>query len=855
MGRDDSLNALPRALAWRLQLAACMSEFSAPSLRHGLRFSSRAALLATLLVSGVYACDVADDGGNAGQGGAGQSEQGAAGAPGGSGGVSGGGGVGGEGGMGGNAPAITLDPGVIEAIEKVRASDGGLSAISVLRDIIAAAGFDQVDSEGNRIFPAEAPAQGIAFEMADAELIALGLDGALEVPLDDLLAGWGSISAELNAEALRPKLIADLQAAAASTDPTRRFWAQAIAQLGRTASAPFDLLDPAVPGSAPLDALQTALLTYRFQAELWSQGQKAPRVPLGPPSAIADARPCTMTETEQTVMDVAALANSTFFGQLIEHLGETIPAAEKLSKFGAGANAALTVIKLLWTFAAFDGHMESDTDGIVRNWDGTADGDDATLTATFRYDIGRAQAFNCVRPALNLLGIDFSLPQDGPVADARVDWEMFDVKDRQSPKPIVRYQAGNLPLNRRTDAQGEDRISVEGTKKDPPLSSPVAPDHRSVFLAAKVALKDTKMWQDIQDAVGTALAGNPASIALSVISETLVRMNTMVFSARYRLPVQDHQPLDNVIVRVELSGSLSGAVTSNGQGSESVDATLSLVEKPAEGDQALQFVFFNGQPSVAVVSLAENGLRDVRYRGQRHLEEPCVCIEGTFIDDERADWLAVRVGDEKDPRAVLATMLEDGSYTINLPLGEVKGKGWSKVHSSGCEDPTVDESEKLEVFASLGEITITGQVDPTKASGTIEGSISPSVDVKVPASLGGFYAGGVAHTTVRLNGTVDYVFSYTRTTVTLPPGTPVPPLAPSLTRLVGLDRGASERQAGAMAPAFASLLRREQPIACRSTPTNPASGLAPAAALRLALRVVSEASCGAPPHPCHASPA
>ncbi|MCU0686549.1 MAG: hypothetical protein MUF34_30600 [Polyangiaceae bacterium] len=812
-----------------------MPETVAASSSRTFRLSSRRlAVFAALLAGGLIACG-ASGGDNDGSGGsAGVDTQGTGGG-GGVGGVGGGesgeGGAG-SGGEGGSAPAIAVDEEVVEDVAQLRELGGGDVAAQVLSDMLARAGFDQLDTNGAPLYPAEAPAQGIAFEQADAGLIALGVDEGVLVPLDDLLAGWGALSPDLQAVTMRPKLIADLQAAATSDDATKRYWAQLIVQLGRAALTPFDLLDPAVPGASPLDAMQVALLTYRFQAELWSEGQAAAgRLHPATASAARPAdgrlqpvtasaarpadgpRPCTMTDTEQTVMDVTALASSTFFGQLIEHVGAVVPAADKLSKFGGMANSALTVVKLLWTFAAFEGHMESDTDGLVRNWDGTAYGDEATLKATFKYDVGRAQAFNCVRPALNTLGIDFSLPQDGPVANARVDWEMFDVKDRQGPGPIVRYQAGNVPLNRQTNEQGEDRITLEGTKKEPALQAPVGPDHRLVFVAAKVALKDTKLWQDIQDAVGSALAGNPVSMVLAGVAETLVRMNTLAFSARYRLPVEDHQPLDGVVMRVELNGNLSGAITPAGAGTESLDVAVSLVEKPADKDAAgLNFLFVAGQPAVATLPFAENGKRNLRYRASLQSLEPCVCVDGEEDLRTNAEWAAVRVGDDAD-RYVLAMMQADGNYVIQMPLGALMGKGFRKTHRSGCGEATLDETEQLSPIADLGEITITGQVDQDQPSGTIQGSLSGPLDVRVPLSLGGFYSGGVAHSTVQLAGSIDYVFGYTRSTIALPPGVPLP-AAPATTLATPSE---------APAPAFASWLRREEerPLACRMIPGQP----------------------------------
>jgi hypothetical protein len=214
------------------------------------------------------------------------------------------------------------------------------------------AGFDQVNTLGLVQWEGEAPRQGVGFEWVDAELIMEGIASGGRVPLDDLLAGWGALSPALTATVLRPKLVADLRTAATGTDPTRRYWAQLIAELGRTSDVPFDLLDPAVPGTSLLDPVQVALLTYRFSAEVWREGKKAAGGGLVAQPLLPADRPCTMTDTESTVMDTAALAGSTFFGELIGEIGKAVPGVGKFAKFSGLANSALTVVKFLWTPSA-----------------------------------------------------------------------------------------------------------------------------------------------------------------------------------------------------------------------------------------------------------------------------------------------------------------------------------------------------------------------------------------------------------------------------------------------------------------------------------------------------------------------
>ena len=45
-----------------------------------------------------------------------------------------------------------------------------------------------------------------------------------------------------------------------------------------------------------------------------------------------------------------------------------------------------------------------------------------TVVATVTMDIGKGQWVNCFRTMMNLAGLDFNLPNDGPVKDAGIRW-------------------------------------------------------------------------------------------------------------------------------------------------------------------------------------------------------------------------------------------------------------------------------------------------------------------------------------------------------------------------------------------------------------------------------------------------
>ncbi|MFT3913082.1 MAG: hypothetical protein QM704_03025 [Anaeromyxobacteraceae bacterium] len=204
---------------------------------------------------------------------------------------------------------------------------------------------------------------------------------------------------------------------------------------------------------------------------------------------------------------------------------------------------------------------------------------------------------------------------------------------------------------------------------------------------------------------------------------------------------------------------------------------MSLVERPAPstaGDP-LVFLILNGAPGLAASYLSENGKRDFRYRGALDVQDPCACVEGLQHRVDDAAWSSVWVTDDT-PRALLATMQPDGKFELRLAMNGKPGTGRHHVAFDGCgSSGTIDEAMGGPV--SIGDLVITGQVDPTKAAGTIEGNWSGTVDIPRPASLGGFWVNGARQDVLHAATTVEYVFSYTKQVLNAPGASPPPPPA------------------------------------------------------------------------------
>jgi hypothetical protein len=676
-------------------------------------------------------------------------------------------------------------------------TDQGELAVSM---VLMRAGFDLMNPDGTVALPGDLPHQGVAFEQGDLPILSQAMAQGPRITLDDLLASWSAFVPAATPAALadlqgrlRGKLVDSLLVSAASTDPVRLYWSHLIVALGRQSGEPYDLLDHAVPGTASLDPMQVALLSYRYQADLWIAGQRAGKqlrlAPAGqgaPLAAVSGAtpgpRPCTMNDTQQTVMDVTSLASSTFFGGLIDEVAKTIPAAETFGKFTAGANAALTVVKMIWTFIAFDGKVELDAPMLVRTKTAIA-GESRTFSATFTYSTGNGQVANCIRPALNAAGIDFSLPQDGPIADAKVDWELFGTKSRVAGQlPIVRFQAGQVQLGGRTDATGLRQVGIEGGPQSVAIAANAIPDYRAVNMMAKVALKDSKLWTDLQDAVGAALAGNPASMMLSAVSETLMRMNTPLFSASRGFTVKDWTNPGNALIHVQSTENRFGTATSAGTGTETVSLDVDIYRKLPGTLKPIDIMLGTTGPGYGAATLSENYRLVLDYAGDNDRIEPCLCVIG---NDTIIDRNGYHLGGSGDADALLMiTVQPDGSFSMDVPIGSMAGPSKGIWATSGCGALPFYSEPAAYTQVALPTVTVTGQLDLTKASGDITGTATLATSMTVPGMVGGLYSvGGLSQLPISPVVTVDYSFSYTLTRIPYRLAPASPPLASTAPRL------------------------------------------------------------------------
>jgi hypothetical protein len=425
---------------------------------------------------------------------------------------------GGSGGGGGSGTPTTSDA----QIQSARILAGGNDGKAAVRESLIAAGFAVRYADGGSFEPSK-PVQGQIFENWDAEVMAASVINGGAVSLSDLAEALALSFPELQSGELAIRILRDLRSAANSQNASKKFWAQLIVELGRKATFPYDLLDPTLdPAAVSFDAVQLGLILHRLAADIILIDGFTPtpiaitmgvsRVDFGARAAPAAADlPCTLTETESTILDGASATAGKAFDAFIEYLDKAgVAGAGTYAKRLAGANAILTYLKLIWSLAAFETKIEMDADELVRTHSSAAEGNPQKITATFKLNIKDVQVVNCMRVAFNAAGLDFSLWNDGPIKGAGVDW--FLLEGATSGVQLGYLVFGENPLNHVSNNEGVDTVVITGRRQKVTLPANATRVDKPGKVHVKVNLKNANIVNDLFDALGGAIS-LPAEMA------------------------------------------------------------------------------------------------------------------------------------------------------------------------------------------------------------------------------------------------------------------------------------------------------------------------------------------------------
>lgn len=428
--------------------------------------------------------------------------------------------------VGAGVPRQTGDPAALAA----RVVAGGADGEAALREALTASGIEIATLKGATVAAPAEPAQGLRVIDQELPLMVKSAEGERSVSVDDLLADLADLAGQqLDANAVRPIFFADLDDTSSSPLPTRAFFTNFLQALGQARAQPTDLLGSG-GADVPLSFLQSELILLRLAGDLrisaLQAGSGTPGAFAGSPVIgralpAAPAKPCSVGDAAGTIQDTAALAMSWHFQEMIKYLGETwgataiTEAAEtKIPLVGA----VLALLKVVETGAAFEGHITLEGGEPLVRTKKRRPGEQRVLKAEVKLNIGKGQLVNCLRHALNIAGLDASLPNDGPIGGARVNWHVVALKggaNADLDNPLQIYGIGGSPATpTTTDDDGVSKTGLEGAKQRVVLPDDVTPYPRIGEVVATINLKTGKMYQDLLDALGVLTSGVGLPVAL-----------------------------------------------------------------------------------------------------------------------------------------------------------------------------------------------------------------------------------------------------------------------------------------------------------------------------------------------------
>jgi hypothetical protein len=655
-------------------------------------------------------------------------------------------------------------------------SKGDESSTAALYAAILAAGYGVRDRDGSVLQTTER-GQGMIFEASQLAATAKLYGDGYGVMLSHLASAFTRSVPAFKDLPLDTGILEGIRTAVKSNHPAVRFWGRFIVELGRNADVPFDLTLNVDPTKTRLDAIQVALILNRLAGDL-AVLQKTEQARLNAPARFAHANlkahsnmpssqsSCGGSEVGDLILDPNALASTTLFGFLANRLGGGVA---KYGQVAGIANIVLTVFKFIVSYAALQVEITMDADELVRTKD-TQPGERRTLSATLKMDSGNWQKINCLRPFLNLAGLDVDLPENGPLSDVKVEWTL--VRGGDSRGWIAQvvdlfgdgYEYGDglvffdaLPGADRsrdkqyTNDQGVSEIYVVGVPQKQDLS------RRKLFDSYKAAgvrvdvqlksmrIKDTQQGiSTIMDIVGNAfsfLTGDPVGGGVGTVTETMYRSNWYA-SQPFYFPVKDWEPCTG-----QWQGTITYTTTLKEEGSAE-----SMVNKQTWKDDyyyearatldgkkdSLGAPLARVEAHASLVKDRTSTGKGVCYRTSRQLQE----LHGK--DTAITTGFSVSVNPRTNEYSVSApTMVVDGSGTYTV-TNEIQGT-CNNPYNKNLNQSTPEKNHKLSPEGP--SVHGKGTIDPAKPD-----EISGTNTVTIPTTKGGERTVTITWNLVRCRG-------------------------------------------------------------------------------------------------------
>lgn len=675
---------------------------------------------------------------------------------------------------------LPMPAGSPDAAAKVlaqRVLDGGADALAALVTALQASGIAIRGPEGQlAVRPAEPWAGQIVESWEVRTLLATVLpERTVSFALSDLAEVVRAPVPELTNAPVAPLLVHDLRALAHAPASPSRFWARFVIELGRSPEGrPSPLVTQTDLAKIRLNGLQVSLILRRLSSDFLKRsrdpGQKSAAntsshgwsfvVPL-----YADTLPCTLDDKTRTIMDLTAavagwgvggfdgIEGSFTFGGVLGTMENAGWNGAKQYKAASGyANIFLAYAKLFVTYAALEVKVTMDGEPLVRTKDvRPASGERKQLTAVVRLNIGNASMLNCFRIMLNAAGLDFSLPNDGVVKGAQVDWEGLDGFDEAAaalhdgPDQIVRfvgdqgsqYQTGgaftsfNSITKSVTDADGKVRVTVEGVGQKTKLAADVHKRTKQASVRLNVALQGADLLGDLKDAAINSAAGVKV---LATAPVDMLSRARWASAGHFTFDVTDWSDEGKWSGTVTVATMRSTTTKSEGaksrgtsQETETLDASLQVTDTLQDVSNGGNIVgnmkasaeahyTIEGESSSTSIGAGCNG-QDLAFSGHKWAEgsygggdvQIFVVIQGTEVH------MGVNSSGFQIPYS--------GSQDSDEQRNRIESKMTFNGVKSNCTIDTFSRSTPVGGTAGIGTIDVAGQVDP-KDPDHVHGSVT-----------------------------------------------------------------------------------------------------------------------------------
>jgi hypothetical protein len=429
--------------------------------------------------------------------------------------------------------------------------------------------------------------------------------------------------------------------------------------------------------------------------------------------------PCVVGDVGGVILDYNALISSILFGWLS---GRVKGELGKYNKAATVINVILTVMKFVATYALLKTDVAIDNHPLVRTKTTTA-GEKRMLTAKLDVDADKFGIVNCLRPSLNVVGLDFDIPSSGPVGGAGVEWQLIEGGDTRGWLGTLQdygdIMSGNAtwgdgivfldavpgtdrsPAKQRTGADGISRMGIVGVPQARDMSREkldkvykaagvkVAIRVKSVKITDPVKLAET--LGDLASNLIAFLTGDKVGGVVGTIAETMYRSHWYSPEPFYFV-VTDWEPCTG-----EWKGTMTASSTYEQHDVEKINA---VVKKDDHSSSFEATIRFEGGRISGVIDYEESISTDQR-------EEP-----GWELTDKQKT--TGHYSGEIDASASVSSF---GRYDVGFVIPVMKGTYQS---SGTCKRPKPLRCDQPASISKPTEIhltrpsSITGYVDPNK---------------------------------------------------------------------------------------------------------------------------------------------